>query len=162
MSDSISITPITPEHTSQITTLLTKNWGGVELFSRGGKVDASALPGFIAVGESKNILGLITLHFTGEECEIVTLDALVKRRGIGKSLLEAAISYVKSRNIKKLWLITSNDNIDALAFYQKAGLRLTKIYPDAITESRKLKPQIPLVAENGIPIRDEIELEMAL
>lgn len=37
---------------------------------------------------------------------------------------------------------------------------MVAIYPDAVTEAPTLKPQIPLVAENGIPIRDEVEFEV--
>jgi hypothetical protein len=34
---------------------------------------------------------------------------------------------------------------------------------DATTEARqKLKPEIPLIGEHGIPMRDELELELIL
>ena len=62
-----------------------------------------------------------------------------------------------------MWLITTNDNLNALRFWQKRGFHLIKIYPSAIDKvSRKIKPQIPKMGADGIPIRDEIELEMKL
>jgi hypothetical protein len=61
-----------------------------------------------------------------------------------------------------VWLITTNDNLNALRFYQKRGFRLAALYPGAVDESRTIKPQIPLVGENGIPLHDEIRLELAL
>ena len=56
-------------------------------------------------------------------------------------------------------LITTNDNLRALQFYQKRGYSLTKIYKDAMDEVRKVKPNVPIIGENGIPLRDELELE---
>jgi len=67
----------------------------------------------------------------------------------------------KAKGCKFLWLITTNDNLTALGFYQKRGFHLTALYPDALEASRKLKPQISMKA-NGIPIRDELELELEL
>jgi hypothetical protein len=52
-------------------------------------------------------------------------------------------------------LITTNSNINALRFWQKRGFRLVHIYLGALEESRKLKPIIPLIDDNGIPIREE-------
>jgi hypothetical protein len=42
------------------------------------------------------------------------------------------------------------------------GLVLAQLHSDAVAEARRSKPEIPLVAHNGIPIRDELELEMKL
>jgi hypothetical protein len=62
-----------------------------------------------------------------------------------------------------LWLISTNDNLNALKFYQKRGFSLVKLYKNAVNETRKkIKPEIPLIGENGIPIRDEVELEILL
>jgi ribosomal protein S18 acetylase RimI-like enzyme len=138
--------------------LLQEHWGAREVVSRGRVLDAAKLPGFFAQEGSK-IVGLITLHFDGLGCEVVTLDAFMSGKGIGSSLITQAESAAKKRGCKKLWLITSNDNLGALTFYQKIGFRIVAVHRDAIIEARKLKPQIPLVAENGIPITDEIELE---
>jgi ribosomal protein S18 acetylase RimI-like enzyme len=77
-------------------------------------------------------------------------------------LIEAVVGAARSAGCRRVWLITTNDNLTALAFYQKRGFVLTALHPNAIAESRKLKPEIPLVAENSIPIRDELELELWL
>jgi hypothetical protein len=64
--------------------------------------------------------------------------------------------------VSALWLITNNDNLPALGFFQKRGLSLVAVYRNAVDVARRLKPEIPLVGKNGIPLRDEIELEMVL
>jgi len=63
---------------------------------------------------------------------------------------------------RRLWLITTNDNLRALGFYQKRGMTLVAVYRNAMEAARRLKPQIPMIGQNGIPLKDEIELEMVL
>jgi RimJ/RimL family protein N-acetyltransferase len=119
------------------------------------------LEGFIALYKSEKS-GLITFIIEQQSCEIVTLNSIVENKGIGSSLVKLVLEETKRNNCNKLWLITSNDNIRAISFYQKLGFQLMKVYPDAVTESRKIKPEIPLIAENGIPIRDELEFVLYL
>lgn len=107
-------------------------------------------------------VGIATYRVEGDECELVTLDALVQRRGVGSALLERVAAEARSRSCRRLWLITTNDNLNALGFYQRRGLRLVALRRDAIAEARKLKPEISAVGAQGIPIRDDIELELAL
>lgn len=67
--------------------------------------------------------------------------------------------YENINNINKIKVIATNDNIDAIKFYQKRGFDMIKIYHNAIGESRKLKPTIPLIDNYGIPIMHEIEFQ---
>ncbi len=60
-------------------------------------------------------------------------------------------------NCKTIWLITTNDNLWAINFYQKLGYKLNKINYNAVEKSRELKPCIPLTGTNGIAIKDEWE-----
>jgi hypothetical protein len=61
---------------------------------------------------------------------------------------------------QRVWLVTTNDNLDALRFYQRRGFRIAQVRPGAVDETRKtLKPSIAEVGDFGIPIRDEIVLE---
>jgi len=46
--------------------------------------------------------------------------------------------------------------------YQQRGFVLAAIHRNALEQSRKLKLEIPVVGSDGIPLRDEIELEMML
>jgi hypothetical protein len=52
--------------------------------------------------------------------------------------------------------------MNALRFYQKRGFVLVAVHRNALEQSRKLKPEIPLIGDDEIPLRDEIELEMML
>jgi len=82
--------------------------------------------------------------------------------GIGTALVNAVRLVAVASKTRRLWLITTNANIEALRFYQRRGFSLVAIHRNALEESRKLKPEIPAIGSNGIPLRDELELEMLL
>jgi hypothetical protein len=52
--------------------------------------------------------------------------------------------------------------MDAVRFYQKRGFRLVAVHRRALEETRRLKPSLPETGIDGIPLRDEIELEILL
>ena len=144
-----------------VTPLLTEHWGSARTVSRGRIYQADELPGFIAMQKDKPA-GLITYNIDRKECEITTMNSVVEGKGIGSALIDAVKSVATKAGCKRLWLITTNDNTNALHFFQKRGFRLVAVYRNAIEKSRRLKPEIPLTGNDGIPIRDEIELEMIL
>ena len=141
--------------------LFINNWAGDFIVSRGKIHKPDNLDGFIAQ-ENSDKVGLVTVNIENNEMEIVTIDSLSPGRGIGALLLKEVIKMAKEKNVKRIWLITTNDNLNSFKFYQKNDFHLVRIYPGAIAESRKIKPQIPEIGEDGIPIRDEIEFEYLL
>ncbi len=141
--------------------LLIAAWGSPVVISRGRSHDAAALPGLVAWrGPAR--LGLLTYHIAGDACEIVTLNSVTERAGAGSALIAAVLAVARAAACRRVWLITTNDNLPALGFYQRRGFHLVAVYPDALTESRRLKPSIPLAGRDGIPLRDELELEIVL
>lgn len=141
--------------------LMRDRWGGEAVVSRGRVSRPSELQGFIAEAAGRPI-GLVTYEIRGDQCEVVTLDSLEEKKGIGTALMAAVEREARAAGCRRLWLITTNDNTRALRFYQKLGFVLAALHRGAIAESRKLKPSIALTGEDGIPIRDEIELEKDL
>ena len=145
----------------EIARLLRDLWGSETTISRGRARDASRLPAMLAMMDGRTA-GLATFAIDGDHCELVTLDALARGRGIGTALLDAVGREAGDRGCSRLWLITSNDNLDAIRFYQRRGMRLVAVHRGAVDAARALKPSIPLVGEHGIPIHDELELELEL
>lgn len=141
--------------------MLDDHWGSAQVVSRGVLYDAAALSGLVAL-RGTECIGLVTYRIEGHACEIVTLDSLVEGIGVGSALIAAVRDTARAAGCARLWLITTNDNLHALGFYQKRGFRLAALHPNALEQSRRLKPQIPLVGMDGIPLRDEIELDMPL
>jgi ribosomal protein S18 acetylase RimI-like enzyme len=141
--------------------VLTRSWGSTRVVSRGRLRDALDLPGFVASFDEERV-GLLTLSIVGDECEVVTIDSAAERRGVGRALLEAAAEAAVAAGCRRLWLITTNDNLPALRFYQRLGWDLVALHRGAVDEARQLKPEIPLVGLDGIAIRHELELELPL
>lgn len=131
------------------------------MVSRGVTLAADQLPALVAEVDGERA-GLLTYHRTGDEIEVVTLDALRTGKGIGRALLDAMAEEARGLGTTRIWLITSNDNIDALRFYQRAGYRITAVHQGAVDRAREIKPGIPLVGAHGIEIHDEIELARAV
>lgn len=137
------------------------NWYSTDMSIRGEIIDGTKLDGFL-LQENNIIIGLITYTFFDDICEIVSFDSKRENIGIGSALLKELEEVAKNNNCNKMRLITTNDNMRALQFYQKRGYCLTRLYPNAMDEVRKVKPDIPLLGDNDIPLRDEIELEKQL
>ncbi len=138
-----------------------EHWGGEEMISRGNVYRPEQLEGFV-VEDGDEWIGLLTFLISNEECEVTSLDSLREGQGIGSALIVKTIEESRARNCRRLFLITTNDNLNALGFYQKRGFEIVTVYRGAVNESRKRKPGIPLIGFNNIPLRDEIELEMSL
>jgi ribosomal protein S18 acetylase RimI-like enzyme len=135
-------------------------WGEL-VVSKGAVHDPAALPGFVAE-EGGEAVGLVTYRIDGAECEVVTIDAFPGGAGAGTALLGAVAEAARRAGCRRMWLITTNDNLRALRFYQRRGFRLVAVHPNALRRSRELKPSIPKVGLDGIPLRDELELELTL
>ncbi len=161
MSNNLTILPLSPNDRAWVARFIAERWGAKYVVVHGVVYHPHELPGFVAV-ENEDRVGLITYHISGDACEIVTLDSVRPDRGIGTALIEAVKRAARESRCIRLWLITSNDNMHALRFYQKRGFVLAALHRDAVKEARKLKPEIPLLGADEIPIRDEIELEESL
>jgi len=141
--------------------LLETRWGSTKLVSRGRAHDAAGLPAFLAE-ESGARIGLATYRLDDDDAELISLDALTPGKGIGSALLAAVLDAASEHGCQRLRVITTNDNLDAIRFYQRRGLRLMTVHPNAVDDARAMKPQIPEVGHFGIPLCDEIELAVNL
>ncbi len=137
-------------------------WPAPYIISRGRKLWPGELEGFVAFDSERALVGLVTYEIVGDQCEVVTLDARMQWAGIGTRLMALMPEVARKAGCTRLWLITTNDNVDAIRFYQKRGLTIAAVHVNALEHSRKLKPEIPKIGMYGIPMRDEIEFEMWL
>jgi ribosomal protein S18 acetylase RimI-like enzyme len=135
---------------------LLDGFGGRHQVRLGSVVDALARPGFVAERDGE-LVGIVTYDADGADVEVVYIEVTAKHEGVGTGLLDA----VQARTgAQRLWLVTTNDNLDGLRFYQRRRFRITDVRPGAADEARRtLKPSLSEVGNFGIPIRDEIVLE---
>jgi ribosomal protein S18 acetylase RimI-like enzyme len=136
--------------------------GGRAQVRLGELIDVLDLPGFTARLDGR-VVGVATWQ-PGERAELVSLGVLADHRGqgIGGRLVERVVEEARGSGSAVVWLVTTNDNLDALALYQRHGFRLARLVVGGVDAARELKPQIPHVGQYGIPLRDELVLERAL
>ena len=165
---SMRIRPIQPDDLAFIREELHKHWHDTGIWSIGRRYQADELPGFVAIDEANNDdggrVGLVTyfLHSGGWQGEVITLSSRREGAGVGTALLAAAVDAIRKGGCSRAFLTTTNDNLRALGFYQKRGWKLAVLHKGIIDEARKRVPVIPEIGMHGIPLRDEIELELFL
>ena len=156
-----SIDPVKIQDRDWVKQVVAEQWASSIVVTRGQVHRPAILPGFVCWKGDERV-GLITYRVEKQECEIITLNSFVEREGVATELLQAVEKAVLKSGCNRLWVITTNDNLDALRFYQRRGFRITNVHTDALKESRRLKPEIPETGLYEIPMRDEIELEKNL
>ena len=156
----MDIRPKTADDQPWVRDLLAGRWGGTVIVAHERAFEADKLPALIA--GDRDGLATYQVSANGREAELVTLDATVPGRGIGTMLVAALAQLLRARGVTILRLTTTNDNLTALRFYQRRGFRIVAVRPGTVAAARLLKPTIPELGEHGIPIRDEIELELVL
>jgi GNAT superfamily N-acetyltransferase len=153
----ITVRPVQETDRPTVEWLTTQLWGAAEVVVHDDIFYPASLPGFIAERAGR-IAGLVTFDVRAGVLEIVTINALDQFTGIGTMLIEAVRTEAKRRGCQQVTLTTTNDNVDALRFYQRRGFRMAALRPGAVDRSRLRKPEIPRTGDFGIPLHDEIDL----
>jgi len=157
----VRVTGASPEDRDAIAAFLGRH-NSLAVARRGELVDALRHPAVLAWSDAE-LVGVATYVVGGDACELLTLHAETRRSGVGTALVGAVRTRALDAGCELLWVVTTNDNVDALRFYQRRGFRLARLRTGAVDESREtVKPEIPPIGDHGIPLRDEIELEMWL
>jgi len=157
----MEIRPVRDDDRAFVKERTSRAFGSEIVVSRGDVHRPHELAGFLAIEDDER-RGVAMYRIDGDEAELVTLEALVKREGVGTVLLQAVEAAARAAGCRRLWLITGNDNLEALRFYQRRGYRIVAVHPGALDRSRELKPTIPKRGLHGIPLHDELELARPL
>jgi GNAT superfamily N-acetyltransferase len=158
---SLKINNIRQPDLDTVLEIVTHLWGDTFVVVHGDIFHIADLPGLKAVIEDQ-IVGILHYQIRDRDCEILTLASLIEGQGIGSALLDAIESIAQTAKCDQLSLITTNDNLHALGFYQRRGFHLSALYPGRMMRAREIKPSIPLVGNHNIPIRDELKLEKSI
>lgn len=152
----------TKDDAAWVKEIMDSKWGGEPLVIRNGKkYYPSMMDGLIA--ESKDGKeGFLFYEIQQTTCEIIVFEVFNKYKGTGTLLLNQLKQLAKDKHCDRILLMTTNDNIDSLRFYQRRGFTICAIRLNAVATSRKLKPTISYEGDYGIPLRDEIDLECFL
>lgn len=169
MQHLFTIVPIIETDRQWLKAFIDSHWGSTKIVTRGCIHHADQLPGYLAIQAARGenfaegeYVGVVTFNILSRACEVITLDSLISGKGIGTSLLKSVEDFARVQRCQRIWLITTNDNREAIKFYLRRGYCIAAIHYGAISEARKLKPEIPQIGLDGIPIQDEIEFEKQL
>ncbi len=157
----MKVEEINQEVREHIDAFIVHHWFSMQMVVHGESIDLGNAEGWY-VTEGDEIVGLITYRIIDDEMEILSLDSVHENKGVGTTLLNEAITKAMDCKCIKVKTFTTNDNLDALRFYQKRGFEMVRIYRNAVDVARKMKPSIPLIGNDGIPLNHEIELEYSL
>ena len=137
-------------------------WHADFVVAHGEQIRPAELAGFVAL-DGDHVAGHAGYRFGKDGCELVAIAVEPRRSGIGSALMKAVIAAARAADARRIWLTTTNDNLDALRFYQRRGFRLIALRPGVVEEARRrLKPDLPPTGEYDIPMRDELDLELHL
>ena len=131
----------------------------VDCFDR--KYDVVACPAFVAC-DGDEVVGLASyaVEERWDAVVLVVLSVLPKYQGQGgaRALLDAVRGEAVQMGLAKLLVVTSNDDLPALALYQRYGFRIREVIPGRIAQEHGGE----LPGFSGIPVRDEIRLTYEL
>lgn len=157
----IGIEPIGPSNIEFVRAELRKHWRSTTIFSRGVRFEADTLPGLVASVGGEPV-GHLTFHSDKQGLEVITLASTSGSQGVGSALMDRAELAARERKCRRFFLTTTNDNLHALRFYQRRGMRLAKVLQGMMDRYRDAGEPVPYMGMNSIPLRDEIELEIIL
>jgi GNAT superfamily N-acetyltransferase len=158
----IEVRPASGDDAEFVRTTMLRTWDSPLVAAHGEVIDVTTLPAMIA-WEAGERVGLATHrpHAADSSWEVVSLHAVVTGIGAGTALLDEVARQARAAGARRIWLVTTNDNVAALRFYQRHGMDLVALHRDAVTAARWLKPSIPHEVD-GIRMRHELELERLL
>lgn len=140
-----------------------RGWGDRFVISKGRKSYPQNSPCLIAEDASGSKLGILSYEFRSKnEAEITLLESFEEGKGAARGLVKEAVRIIKKSGADRIFAVSTNNNFDAFKFYQYQGFRPVAVFPDSMKAARRLKPSIPKICSNGLPINDEIEYELKL
>lgn len=155
------IRPVAVSEKARIRTFVVEQWGDARQVVNGEHFYPDDFPGLIAV-QGDEIVGYVSYRIREEGGEILLLNSLHEGRGIARRLVDAVVEEARLAGCRSVTVVTTNDNLPALRFYQRYGFVFKAVRPGAVDISRMVKHNIATVGVDGIPIHDELELELKL
>jgi GNAT superfamily N-acetyltransferase len=158
----VSIRAAGPGDAAWLPGFVRERWQADFVVNRGRVLRPADCPALVAWLDEERV-GLLTYNIDRNGLEVVSLDSLREGVGVGHALMDAAEAEARRQGCRRFWLVTTNDNLRALGFYQRRGMRLVALRAGALDEARRtLKPELAEIGNDGIPLRDELELELDL
>jgi ribosomal protein S18 acetylase RimI-like enzyme len=158
----MNIIALSDKYKEEVERIAVNSWGSIYVAAHRELFDLRTLPCFVAVSDEYEILGYCYYRNYNNEYEIMAVESIKPNSGAGSALVEAVVLKARNEDCKRVYLQTSNDNTRALRFYQRRGFMMCAVRLNEFEHLRMLKPEIPLIGAEGIPLMHVIELELIL
>lgn len=158
----LDVRDFVPEDREWAATLLGETGGGMAQVARYGELlNPLEHEGIVAELDGRPV-ALLTVNESAKGLEVLTLHSEVRGVGAGTRLLETALRVAVASHAPRLWLVTTNDNVNAIRWYLRRGMHVAGVHPGGADADRaRIKPEIPRTnPESGILVRDYVELEL--
>ena len=155
------VRPLTAGDRGWVRATLVRNWSSTTVARRGELIEARDLRGYVALLGGRRT-GLVLVDIRNGDLEVVAISTRTLRQGVGHALIKQCVEQARERGCRRVWLITTNNNTAAIAFYQDIGMDLCAYYRYGVGALRLLKPSIPLRDSTGVRIDHELEFELLL
>jgi len=156
----MNIIALEDEYREETERIAAGTWGSIYVAAHHELFDLREFPCFIAVSDKHEVIGYCYYRIADSDCEIMAIESVTPNNGVGSALINAVAVRAKNENCKRVYVNTSNDNTHALRFYQRSGFMMCAVKWNEFDYLRTIKPTIPLVGDDGIPLKHEIELEL--
>ena len=157
----VPVRPLTAGDRGWVRATLVRNWSSTTVARRGELIEARDLSGYVALLGGRRT-GLVLVDVRNGDLEVVAISTRTRRQGVGHALIKQCVEQARERGCRRVWLITTNNNTAAVAFYQHIGMDLCAYYRHGVRALRLLKPSIPLRDSTGVRIDHELEFELLL
>lgn len=147
----MTVRPLTDADRGWARAWIADAWGVPVVSPSGVYDDPAGLDGFVAEDGGRPV-GLLLHRIADGRCEVVALVVREERKGHGRALMEAARAEAQDTGCDRVWLITTDDNPNALAFYESLGMTESQRHLNFVDTVRQSKP-------DSSGYRDAIELE---
>ena len=141
--------------------MLRLRWSDGSIFVRGRMLYPRDVEAFGAYMNGR-LQGVATWRIEDGTLYMLTANNITDTRGVTTALLETMLAMGREKGFAFMRALITNDNWPAFRFYQKRGFRIVAVHPGVVDMMRQMKPSIPERGVEGIPMRDEIELEIVL
>ena len=158
----MNIVALTDEFREKTERIAAGTWGSIHVAAHHELFDLRKMPCFIAVSDNQEVLGYCYYRVSEYACEIMAIESVNPNIGIGSALINAVLAKARNEKCKRVYVNTSNDNTRALRFYQRRGFIMCAVRWNEFDYLRTIKPTIPLIGDDDIPLLHEIELEMPI
>jgi ribosomal protein S18 acetylase RimI-like enzyme len=153
-TSSLTFRPAIPADQARIAELAYYFWDEVEVECFGQSYQVDMLPAYVAC-DGDEIVGVASYACEGDTVNLVMLNVLPQWHGQGAAReLIAAVTEGAARII----VATTNDDLPALGLYQRLGFTITRVLVGKVLEHHGGVE----LGFAGIPVRDEIQMELRL